>query len=205
MASNNRSFLPGWVQGSEDYAARSLDPKQPVLSVMPLNSVPYYGPPLSHNSNPSPPIQNQPAMVFLPSHSSEEELERVVAATSHGVAVTGSAALGRVGRPIGSIDISESKDTYLFRVALPGVARDEKTFSWYIEPNGKIFIKGVTTTGEKKVYKHNMVFEMLTQNLCPPGEFSISFQLPGPIDPQQINAVFGTDGIFEGVVKKRQP
>lgn len=80
-----------------------------------------------------------------------------------------------------------------------------ETFSWYIEPNGKIFIKGVTTTGEKKVYKHNMVFEMLTQNLCPPGEFSISFQLPGPIDPQQINAVFGTDGIFEGVVKKRQP
>lgn len=121
----HRSFLPAWVQGSEDYAARSLDPQQPVLSVMPLNSVPYSGPHLSHSSNPSPPIQNQPAMVFLPSHSSEEELERVVAATNHGVAVTGSAALGRVGRPIGSIDISESKDTYLFRVALPGVARDE--------------------------------------------------------------------------------
>lgn len=121
----HRSSHPAWVQGSEGFVARSLDPQQPVLSVMPLNSVPYSGPSLSEGNNASTPLQNQPAMIFLPSHSSEEELERAVAATSHGVAVTGSAALGKVGRPIGSIDISESKDTYLFRVALPGVARDE--------------------------------------------------------------------------------
>lgn len=50
-----------------------------------------------------------------------------------------------------------------------------------------------------------MVFEMQTQNLCPPGEFSISFQLPGPINSEGVHAVFGTDGMFEGVVKKMQP
>ncbi|KAL8099678.1 alpha-crystallin domain-containing protein 22.3 [Apium graveolens] len=210
MASNNRAYNSSRASG--DHAARSLDPQQPVIAVLPLNSVPYTSTPRPHmNSSASQTnvfstsIINHPAMVFLPSQSNEGHLERVLGATSHGVAVTGSAALGKVGHPIGSIDISESNDTYLFRVALPGVARDSNTFSWFVEPNGKIFIKGITTTGEKKVLKHGMVFEMLTQNLCPPGEFSISFQLPGPIDSEGVHAVFGTDGMFEGVVKKMQP
>lgn len=62
----------------------------------------------------------------------------------------------------------------------------------------------MTSTGEKTVKKHNMVFQMQSQNLCPPGEFSVSFQLPGPID-NQVTTVFGSDGTFEGVVKKRMP
>ncbi|KAF3632803.1 hypothetical protein FXO38_25986 [Capsicum annuum] len=48
-----------------------------------------------------------------------------------------------------------------------------------------------------------MVFKMQTQNLCPPGEFTVSFQLPGPIDHLNLSCVFGSDGIFEGVVKKK--
>ncbi|XP_017258416.1 alpha-crystallin domain-containing protein 22.3 [Daucus carota subsp. sativus] len=202
MAFNNGSYNSSHASGN--HAERQLDPQQPIIAIMPLKSVPFDSTPRPHMNIPAS-IINHPAMVFLPSHSNEEDLERVLGATSHGVAVTGSAALGKVGHPIGSIDISESNDTYLFRVALPGVARDSNTFSWYVEPNGKIFIKGITTTGEKKVLKHGMVFEMLTQNLCPPGEFSISFQLPGLIDSEGVNAVFGTDGIFEGVVKKMRP
>ncbi|KDO59516.1 hypothetical protein CISIN_1g045199mg [Citrus sinensis] len=41
-----------------------------------------------------------------------------------------------------------------------------------------------------------------TRNLCPPGDFSITFQLPGCLDDQQFNGDF-TDGIFIGVVKKK--
>lgn len=75
-------------------------------------------------------------------------------------------------------------------------------FSCEIEPDGKILIKGTTTTGEKTVCKHNQVFKMLSQNLCPPGRFTISFQLPGPVSSEEFNGNFGSDGVLEGVVKK---
>jgi hypothetical protein len=76
-------------------------------------------------------------------------------------------------------------------------------FNCDVEPDGKIVIKGVTTTGEKIVCKNSQIFQMQTQNLCPPGHFSISFQLPGPVDHQQFSGSFGIDGILEGIVKKR--
>ena len=47
-------------------------------------------------------------------------------------------------------------------------------FNCDVEPDGKIVIKGVTTTGEKIVCKNSQIFQMQTQNLCPPGHFSIS-------------------------------
>jgi hypothetical protein len=46
---------------------------------------------------------------------------------------------------------------------------------------------------------------MQTQNLCPPGHFSVTFQLPGPVDPHQFSGNFGTDGILEGMVMKGKP
>lgn len=72
-----------------------------------------------------------------------------------------------------------------------------------MEPTGKVVIKGVTSTGERIVRKHSQVFEMRTRNLCPPGHFSISFELPGPVDEQRCTLSFGVDGILEGSVKKR--
>lgn len=76
-------------------------------------------------------------------------------------------------------------------------------FSCNIDSEGKIIINGVTTTGEKIVCKHSQIFHMQTRNLCTPGRFSISIQLPGPVDPQQISGSFGIDGILEGTVKKK--
>lgn len=123
-----------WGQG----IGRPLDPQQPVLAATPLNSVPYTGPPPPQNNNvspmptvidPSPPLRDQPAMVFLPSHSTEDDWDKVLIASRHGVGVTGSAALGKVGPVLGSIDIGESKESYLFRVSLPGVVRDRSKFS----------------------------------------------------------------------------
>jgi hypothetical protein len=86
-------------------------------------------------------------------------------------------------------------DSYSFSVAAG-------EFSCEVEIDGKVLIRGVTTTGEKTVYRYSQVFDMQTQNLCPPGHFSISFQLPGPVDPQQFCGNFGTDGILEGIVMK---
>lgn len=76
-------------------------------------------------------------------------------------------------------------------------------FAYEVLCNGEVTIKGTTTTGEKTVSRKNMVFQMQTQNLCPPGEFSVSFQLPGPVDRHHVTTLFGSDGIFEGIVKKR--
>lgn len=89
-----------------------------------------------------------------------------------------------------------------FSVLKLTIFADAEDFRCDVEPDGKIFIKGVTTTGEKTVVKNSQIFKM-TQNLCPPGHFSISFRLPGPVNHQQLTGFFGTNGILEGIVKKR--
>lgn len=205
------SSIRGGRSRSENIAPEPLNPQQAVLHVAPLNSVPYIGPPTPHSYTASSPTKRHsetvekvgPAMIFLPSLSTREEWNSVVAATKVGVALTGSAAMGKIGPVIGLMDIGESMDSYFFRVSLPGVTSDEKDFNCDVEPDGKIVIKGVTTTGEKIVCKNSQIFQMQTQNLCPPGHFSISFQLPGPVDHQQFSGSFGIDGILEGIVKKR--
>ncbi|XP_055816776.1 alpha-crystallin domain-containing protein 22.3-like [Solanum dulcamara] len=108
------------------------------------------------------------------------------------------------GPLIGSLDVAESEDNYLFRVSLPGVVRHERVFFCDAGPNGQINIRGVSEIGKNMVRRGTMVFKMQTQNLCTSGEFSISFQLPGPIDHQNVDYVFGSDGIFQGIVKKKK-
>ncbi|KAK4739207.1 hypothetical protein R3W88_002904 [Solanum pinnatisectum] len=143
------------------------------------------------------------SIVFLPSRPSEEELSNIVAATKSGFAVAGSAAKGKIGPVLGLLDVGESEDAYLFRVSLPGVKRDEREFICEVEIDGKVLIKGMTT-GDRTVHKYSQVFEMQTQNLCPTGDFTISFKLPGPVDPQEFSGIFGTDGILEGIVLKAE-
>ncbi|KAL0005875.1 hypothetical protein SO802_013436 [Lithocarpus litseifolius] len=131
------SSIRGGRSRSDNIEPDPLNPRQTVLHVAPLNSVPYIGPPTPHSYTASSP------------------------------------------------------------------AKKNKDFSCEVEPDGKIVIKGVTTTGEKIVCKNSQIFQMQSQNLCPPGHFSISFQLPGPVDNQQFSGSFGIDGILEGIVKKR--
>ncbi|KAL8159514.1 hypothetical protein V2J09_001051 [Rumex salicifolius] len=181
-----------------------------VLNVAPLNSIPYIDPVgtnnnsnLTHqgaNNGPANPVR--PSLLYLPYQPTEEELNNVLSVTNNGVMLGGSAATGLIGPVIGKLDIGEDDTTYIFRVSLPGVAREE--FSCDVAPDGQILIRGVTTTGERAVYKDSMKFDMLTQNLCPPGHFSISFKLPGAVDSQQLDAVLGIDGVFEGIVKKKK-
>ncbi|KAK3200319.1 hypothetical protein Dsin_023734 [Dipteronia sinensis] len=188
-----------------------VNPQQHVFAATPLNYVPYIGPPMEQNNNAPPPNKCEteaagnvgPAILFLPQHSTQEEWNNILATTTSGVALTGSAAMRQVGPIVGLVDIGESEDSYLFRVSLPGVAREEKDFNCNIDPDGKILINGVTTTGEQVVCKDSQVFQMQTRNLCLPGRFSISFQLPGPVNNQQFTRNFGTNGILEGMVKKR--
>ncbi|GMH13164.1 hypothetical protein Nepgr_015005 [Nepenthes gracilis] len=142
-----------------------------------------------------------PAMIVVPSCSTIE-LDSMLAYAKNAYALTGSAVKGQVGPVIGLMDIGECEETYLFRVALPGVKREDRAFRCEVDSDGKVLIKGETTTGEKTVYRYSQAFKMQTKNLCPPGPFSISFHLPGPVDPRQFSGIFGTDGILEGIVVK---
>ncbi|KAJ8751928.1 hypothetical protein K2173_000674 [Erythroxylum novogranatense] len=141
-------------------------------------------------------------MILFPSCSDKEQWSRIITGSNTAFALTGSAALGQLGPTIGLMDIGESDDAYLFRVALPGVKRDAQEFTCNVESDGKVLIRGVTTTGERTVCRFSQVFEMQTENLCPPGHFSITFHLPGPVDPQHLSGNFGMDGVLEGIVMK---
>ncbi|KAL5778416.1 hypothetical protein ACOSP7_011342 [Xanthoceras sorbifolium] len=119
------------------------------------------------------------------------------------ITLTGTASKGIVGPSVGVVDIGVSEPAYFFRVALPGVRRDYCQFSCEIESDGKVHIQGSTSGGET-IRKRSRVFQMKFQQLCPPGPFTVSFSLPGPVDPRLFSPNFRSDGIFEGVVIKHK-
>ncbi|KAK8605167.1 hypothetical protein V6N13_082619 [Hibiscus sabdariffa] len=79
-----------------------------------------------------------------------------------------------------------------------------KDFNCDIEPDGKVVIKGISTTGEKIVCKNFQIFHMQTQNLCLPGPFTVTFQLPGPVNNQEATSYLA-NGMLEAIVKKIAP
>ncbi|XP_057776372.1 increased DNA methylation 3-like isoform X3 [Salvia miltiorrhiza] len=115
------------------------------------------------------------------------------------VVLTGTACRGGTGPPIGIADIGESKFAYYFCIALPGVKKDPGEFSCEIQRDGKVCVRGVTSTGGKIVQKYTRVYEMKFQQQSPPGPFTLFFNLPGPVDPRLFFPHFRPDGIFEGV------
>ncbi|KAK1388672.1 increased DNA methylation 3-like [Heracleum sosnowskyi] len=140
---------------------------------------------------------NSPFMMPLLSISSVEDY---ISKTS--TVLTGTAKNGSTGPSVGALDIGVNESAYFFRVALPGVKRDPGHFSCEIECDGKVLIRGVTTTGERTVFRHGRVFEMKVQQQCPPGPFTLYFSLPGPVDPRLFFPNFRSDGILEAVVVK---
>ncbi|XP_021746704.1 increased DNA methylation 3-like [Chenopodium quinoa] len=118
------------------------------------------------------------------------------------VVLTGTARDGTAGPPIGHVDIGISESAYLFRVALPGVRKDNCDLSCEIERDGKVHLQGNITGGELAKKNPKTVYHLSLSQLSPPGPFSISFKLPGPVDPRLFSPTFRSDGILEGVVMK---
>ncbi|KAI8025369.1 Alpha-crystallin domain-containing protein 22.3 [Camellia lanceoleosa] len=201
----------------------------PTLDVAPLNAVPFSGspprllvttereaevenPPKSPTMKAEPQAEHPPQSLTIGTKAQGEQIKPpIIVLPSQQI---GNAANDNTGPIIGLVDIGESEDSYLFRVSLPGVLTNHgkftyktklftNAFSCSVKSTGEIKIEGVTTTGETKVEKHHHTFEMLTKNLCPPGQFSVSFQLPGPVDEYQFSGLFGIDGVCEGIVKKK--
>ncbi|OIW13611.1 hypothetical protein TanjilG_07953 [Lupinus angustifolius] len=119
----------------------------------------------------------------------------------HSLVLTGTAKRGIFGPSVGVVDIGISEAAYLFRVSLPGVKKLYNHFSCEIESDGRVEIRGLLGGG-RSIMKQSRVFEMKTRQLCSPGPFTLSFSLPGPVDPRLFTPNFRSDGIFEGVVIK---
>ncbi|EEF52909.1 increased DNA methylation 3 [Ricinus communis] len=118
--------------------------------------------------------------------------------------LTGTANEGSAGPPIGLTDIGVSEDAYLFRVALPGLRKNECSVKCEILHDGTVHVRGVVTPDGGILRDSSGVFQLRVQQLCPPGPFTISFKLPGPVDPRLFCPNFRADGILEGVVMKQR-
>ncbi|KAM1038802.1 hypothetical protein ACFX13_034158 [Malus domestica] len=206
---------PSWFAGtSKINEADQSDPQQPIhfdptqpilLEPTPLRSEPYIPPTMDLSENIDFEEQMEQVMIVLPTHSTIEEKNKILETNESAIILTGAAAaLAQGGPTVGSVDIGENEDSYLFRVSIPGALKEDK-FRCDVDPDGKVFVQGVTTTGGKIVCRDFHVFKMKTQNLCPPGHFSVSIQLPGPVESEQKIVSLDNDGILEGIVKKKLP
>lgn len=119
------------------------------------------------------------------------------------VVVEGSAKEGCGAPPLGLYDVGVSDKAYLFRVSLPGTRNDASNLKCIIRRDGNVQIQGVMTEGDV-VKNSSKVYKMLQQQLCPPGEFTVSFRLPGAVDARLFHPEFRPDGILEGVVMKER-
>ncbi|KAK9271248.1 hypothetical protein L1049_026838 [Liquidambar formosana] len=118
------------------------------------------------------------------------------------VVLTGTAKEGKAGPPVGLVDIGVSEVAYLFRVALPGVRKDHSGgVRCEIQQDGKVCIRGVITDGGG-LKGSSSVYQMQVHQLCPPGPFTVSFNLPGPVDPRLFSPIFRPDGILEVIAMK---
>ncbi|MCD7449489.1 hypothetical protein HAX54_052645 [Datura stramonium] len=116
------------------------------------------------------------------------------------VTLTGTAEKCAIGPPLGIVDIGHSENAYLFRVTLPGV-RHKCNIKLDIQREGRVRIEGMITESELFRMSANG-YEMKVQELSPPGPFTVSFNLPGPVDPRLCSPKFRADGILEVIVLK---
>ncbi|CAN6569990.1 unnamed protein product [Malus baccata var. baccata] len=116
-----------------------------------------------------------------------------------GVVLTGTAN-AKEGNG-GLVDIGESKDAYLVRVALAGLQTNRGNVKCVIQRDGKVHIQGVMN-GVELLKNSSTVYHMRAQQLSSPGPFTLSFRLPGPVDPRLFSPHFQHDGILEIVVLK---
>ncbi|KAK8648834.1 hypothetical protein V6N13_129576 [Hibiscus sabdariffa] len=117
------------------------------------------------------------------------------------VVLTGSAKES-YGPCIGLVDIGVSQSAFLFRVSLPSIRSDQSQLKCEIQRDGKVRIQGVITQGTGMLEGISSKCEMKVEKFCRPGPFTISFNLPGSVDPRLFSPKFRPDGILEVVVMK---
>ncbi|XAR61507.1 hypothetical protein NMG60_11015952 [Bertholletia excelsa] len=116
------------------------------------------------------------------------------------VVLTG-AAKEATNAPLGRVDVGSSGTAYLVKVALPGVRHGIGNLKCTIGADGRVCIEGVV--GGPRMLNDSKSLGMKAKLLCPTGPFTVSFSLPGPVDPRLASCSFGSDGILEVLVKAK--
>ncbi|CAN0924290.1 Increased DNA methylation 3 [Linum grandiflorum] len=115
--------------------------------------------------------------------------------------LTGTVTGGRPGPQLGSVDIGVSHEAYLFRVALPGLSKNQGDLKCRIQLDGSVQIRGMRLPCSDFLSSFPGEFQLRVQDLSPSGPFRICFKLPGPVEPRLCVPSY-RDGILEGVVMK---
>ncbi|KAK8512660.1 hypothetical protein V6N13_082803 [Hibiscus sabdariffa] len=108
------------------------------------------------------------------------------------------------GPSIGLVDIGVCHSAFLFRVALPSIKNDQSKLKCEIQRDGKVIIQGMITQGTGLLQEQSSKCKMIVEKFCSPGPFTISFNLPGPVDPRLFSPNFRPDGILEVVVMRNR-
>ncbi|XP_070676954.1 alpha-crystallin domain-containing protein 22.3-like isoform X2 [Malus domestica] len=127
---------PSWFAGtSKINEADQSDPQQPIhfdptqpilLEPTPLRSEPYIPPTMDLSENIDFEEQMEQVMIVLPTHSTIEEKNKILETNESAIILTGAAAaLAQGGPTVGSVDIGENEDSYLFRVSIPGALKED--------------------------------------------------------------------------------
>ncbi|TXG74150.1 hypothetical protein EZV62_002729 [Acer yangbiense] len=103
--------------------------------------------------------------------------------------------------PMGLVGIGVSEEAFIFRVSLPGIQNTRRYLRCKIRLDGTVHIKGVVVATDAAMKYSSMRHQMIFWQLSP-GPFTVSFTLPGPVDPHLAKFVFRPDGILEVVVMK---
>ncbi|KAH7549995.1 hypothetical protein JRO89_XS13G0117200 [Xanthoceras sorbifolium] len=116
----------------------------------------------------------------------------------------GSAKEGCTGPPVGLIDVGISEDAYLLQLAIPGLQKYDGNFKLDMEVDGKICVEGIVSEAVMVQYFPLVHQNIKAQQLCLPGPFTISFTLPGPVDPRLTDVAFRLNGTVEVIVMKQK-
>lgn len=68
-----------------------------------------------------------------------------------------------------------------------------------IQRNGSVHIQGEVASGASKSASP---YRLINQELSPPGPFTVSFNLPGPVDARLFTPIVRHDGVLEAMVMK---
>ncbi|KAK4850346.1 hypothetical protein QYF36_003623 [Acer negundo] len=116
-----------------------------------------------------------------------------------------SEGISRTAPPLGLIGVGVNESSYHFRVSLPGIPNtNQSNLKCEIGSDGTVCIQGIPVTTDSAAAQqyssdgHQMIFQQLSS----PGPITVSFTLPGPVEPHMAELTFRPDGILEVVVMK---
>ncbi|KAK3206342.1 hypothetical protein Dsin_020388 [Dipteronia sinensis] len=117
-----------------------------------------------------------------------------------------SEGISRTAPPMGLIGVGVNESSYHFRVSLPGIPNTtQSNLKCEIGSDGTVCIQGVPVTTDSAAMQyssdgHRMIFQQLSS----PGPITVSFTLPGPVDPHMAELAFCPDGILEAGKRKSE-